>query len=66
MIIPEHGNAMRTVDRVKNIFKLQQGEYISPEKVENIGQFYYNPLMMGIAIGLNNIIIMCIDMRKLG
>ena len=36
MIIPEHGNAMKIVDRVKNIFKMQQGEYISPEKIENI------------------------------
>ena len=36
MMFPHYGNGIKIVDRVKEIFKLSQGEYIIPNKLESV------------------------------
>ena len=57
-IFPQYGNGLKIVDRVKEIFKLSQGEYIIPVKLESVyaESNYVSQIMIYGNSFMNNII----------
>ena len=63
-IFPYYGNGLKIVDRVKEIFKLSQGEYIIPAKLESVyvKSNYIQQIMIYGNSTMNNILaIICPD-----
>ena len=66
-LFPNLGNGLKIVDRVKEIFKLSQGEYIIPAKLESIynKSGYIQQIMIYGNSSMNNIIaIICPDKNR--
>ena len=66
-LFPNYGNGLKIVDRVKEIFKLSQGEYIIPAKLESIysKSVFIQQIMIYGNSSMNNIIaIICPDQKR--
>ena len=65
-LYPNYGNGLRIVDRVKEIFKLSQGEYIIPAKLESVysKSVYVQQIMIYGNPTKNNIIAIIIPDKK--
>ena len=66
-LFPNYGNGLKIVDRVKEIFKLSQGEYIIPAKLESIysKSAFIQQIMIYGNSSMNNIIaIICPDQKR--
>ena len=65
-LYPNYGNGLKIVDRVKEIFKLSQGEYIIPAKLESIynSSVYVQQIMIYGNSTMNNIIGIVVPDKK--
>ena len=66
-LFPNYGNGLKIVDRVKEIFKLSQGEYIIPVKLESVydNSNYVSQIMIYGNSFMNNIIGIICPEKKL-
>ena len=63
-IFPYYGNGLKIVDRVKEIFKLSQGEYIIPAKLESVyvkSNYIQQNMIYGNSTMNNILAIICPD-----
>ena len=65
-MFPNYGNGIKIVDRVKEIFKLSQGEYIIPAKLESVygKSFLIGQIMIYGNSSMNNIVAIIMPDKK--